>query len=77
MDTKDPLICFNCESGSVTTTVEEHDVPHLNGRSFKATFPVHHCATCGESFLGEEAMQARHVAQRKYEDSLPRTAAAR
>jgi hypothetical protein len=76
MSTSDGVVCFTCESAEhVQTNVEEHDMQTVYGdtvHTFRATFPVHHCSNCEESFLTEAGMKARHVAQREFEASLAR-----
>lgn len=76
MGTSESVVCFTCESAEhVHTNVEEHDMQTVCGdklHTFRATFPVHHCTGCDESFLSEAGMLARHVAQREFEASLTR-----
>jgi hypothetical protein len=75
MNSEDAVVCFTCETSQhVTTTIEEHAVPYgIDGeKSFKATFPVHHCSGCNDSFLSDSGMRARDAAQRAFEATLPR-----
>lgn len=74
MSSEQDVICVTCEtSAHVTTTIERQAIPYgTEGLSFTATFPAHHCSGCGESFLSESGMLARHKAQREFEATLRR-----
>jgi hypothetical protein len=75
MNSEDAVVCFTCETSQhVTTTIEEHAIPYgIDGKkAFKATFPVHHCSGCNDSFLSDSGMRARDAAQREFEATLPR-----